>query len=231
MKVLAVDDDVDLLALIRFALTQAGFLVVTAGDGQAALRSWEAEMPELVILDINMPGLSGFDVCKRIRAKSRVPIMMLTARGEEEDVVKALDLGADDYLTKPFSPRTLIARARAILRRAGLDASSPSEVGSVLLDPEQHTVRILEGAPVSLTKLEVRLLQALLAGAGRTVSAERLLAQVWGHRGLGDRQLLKQLVHRLRQKIEADASVPRILQTGPGPGYRLVTHVTRDDAT
>jgi DNA-binding response OmpR family regulator len=217
------DDDRDLLALIAFTLTQAGYLVVKASDGSAALRGFEAESPDLVVLDINMPLASGFQVCEAIRTRSKVPIMMLTVRGEEEDLVKALELGADDYLTKPFSPRTLLARIKALLRRAGIETSAPLAAGRIALDVQEHTVRIGEAEPVRLTKLELRLLQMLLANAGRTVSSDRLLIQVWGHRNSGDRQLLKQLVHRLRQKIEVDPAAPRWLQTSAGSGYKLIT--------
>ncbi|HVY81535.1 MAG TPA: response regulator transcription factor [Steroidobacteraceae bacterium] len=222
MKVLIADDDRDLLGLIAFTLTQASYLVVKAGDGPAAIRAFEEESPDIAVLDINMPGASGFQVCEAIRAKSRIPIMMLTVRGEEEDLIRALDLGADDYLTKPFSPRTLLARIKALLRRAGIENNSPVAAGRVALDVQEHTVRISGGNPVRLTKLELRLLQMLLANAGRTVSSDRLLVQVWGHRNSGDRQLLKQLVHRLRQKIEADPAAPQLLQTSAGSGYKLV---------
>ncbi len=223
MKVLVVDDDRDLRELIGFALAQAGFLVVKAADGPSAVRLFDAEGPDLVVLDINMPGASGFQVCEAIRARSGVPIMMLTVRSEEEDLIKALDLGADDYLTKPFSPRTLLARIKALLRRAGMEgAAAPLAAGQVALNLEEHTARIGEGPPVRLTKLELRLLQMLLTNAGRTVSSDRLLVHVWGHRNSGDRQLLKQLVHRLRQKIEADPALPRYLQTAAGAGYKLV---------
>jgi DNA-binding response OmpR family regulator len=221
MKVLIADDDVDLRELIAFTLTQAGYLVIKAGDGAAALRRFEEESADLVLLDINMPALSGFQVCEAIRARSRVPVMMLTVRGEEEDLVRALGLGADDYLTKPFSPRTLLARINALLRRAGLEPAAALAAGRVALDLEEHTVRIAEGEPLRLTKLELRLLQLLLASAGHTVSSDRLLAHVWGHRSGGDRQLLKQLVHRLRQKIETDPAVPSLLRTA-ATGYKLV---------
>jgi DNA-binding response OmpR family regulator len=143
-------------------------------------------------------------------------------RGEEEDLVKALELGADDYLTKPFSPRTLLARIKALLRRAGIETSAPLAAGRIALDVQEHTVRIGDAEPVRLTKLELRLLQMLLANAGRTVGSDRLLIQVWGHRNSGDRQLLKQLVHRLRQKIEVDPAAPRWLQTSAGSGYKLL---------
>ncbi len=224
MKILIADDDGDLLGLIGFTLTQAGYLVIKAPDGSSAIRSFDAEQPDIIVLDINMPGASGFDVCKAVRQKSRVPIMMLTVRGEEEDLVRALELGADDYLAKPFSPRTLLARVKALLRRAGVDAGAPLAAGRIKLDVDEHTVQIGTGEPIRLTKLELRLLQMLLANAGHTVSSDRLLMQVWGHRGAGDRQLLKQLVHRLRQKIEVDPAVPQLLQTAPGAGYRLIAY-------
>jgi DNA-binding response OmpR family regulator len=222
LKVLVADDDQDLRDLVAFTLTHAGYLVVKALDGPAALRAAAEESPDLVILDINMPGASGFQVCEMIRHNSRVPIMMLTVRGEEEDLVRALELGADDYLTKPFSPRTLLARAKALLRRAGAEGASLLSAGRVSLDAAEHLVRIGASPPVRLTKLELRLLQLLLANAGRTVSSDRLLVHVWGRRGSGDRQLLKQLVHRLRQKIEADPAAPQLLQTASGAGYKLI---------
>jgi len=223
MKILVADDDPDLLDLVAYALGQAGYLVAKAGDGNAALARFESEGPDLLILDINMPGRSGFDVCAAIRGKSTVPVMMLTARGEEQDLVRALDLGADDYLTKPFSPRTLLARVKALLRRAQLERSAgPATAGRITLDSDDSTVRIGSGQPIALTKLEFRLMQALLAQAGKAVHSDRLLILVWGHRGSGDRQLLKQLVHRLRHKIEPDPGVPQYLQTAAVSGYKLV---------
>jgi DNA-binding response OmpR family regulator len=221
MKILVVDDDADLLALVAFALSQAGFVVVKAADVASALRLFAAEAPDLAILDINLPGGSGFDICAAIRRDSKIPVMMLTARGEEEDLVRALDLGADDYLTKPFSPRTLLARVRALLRRAGVEPGGAMTAGTFRLDLEAHTLRLGEAVPLKLTKLETRLMQILLANAGHVVGTERLLTHVWGQRGSGDRQLLKQLVHRLRQKIEEDPAAPRYLQTESGAGYRL----------
>ncbi len=223
MKILVADDDADLLDLVAYALGQAGYLVVKAPDGTEAVERFDAEAPDLVVLDINMPGMSGFDVCSIIRGRSTVPIMMLTARGEEQDLVRALDLGADDYLTKPFSPRELLARVKALLRRARIERSTgPMSVGRVTLDAEDSTVRIGAGQPILLTKLEFRLMQALLAQAGRAVHSDRLLILVWGHRGTGDRQLLKQLVHRLRNKIEPNPSTPLLLQTAAVSGYKLM---------
>lgn len=222
MKMLVADDDLDLRDLIAFTLSQAGYLVVKAANGAAALQVFESESPDLVVLDVNMPGASGFQVCQAIRTRSRVPVIMLTVRGEEEDLVHALELGADDYLTKPFSPRTLLARIKALLRRVGMENVAPLSAGRVTLDIDEHTVRLDGNAPVRLTKLELRLLQMLLANAGHTVSTDRLLIQVWGHRSAADRQLLKQLVHRLRQKLEADPAAPQLLQTAAGAGYKLV---------
>ena len=152
MKILSADDDKDLLALIAFTLSQAGYLVVKADDGLSAIRAFEAEAPDLVILDINMPGASGFQVCEAIRSKARVPVMMLTVRGEEEDLVKALELGADDYLTKPFSPRTLLARVKALLRRAGMENVAPLAAGRISLDMEEHTAQVGTNAPVRLAE-------------------------------------------------------------------------------
>ena len=221
MKILVADDDRDLLELVAFSLAQCGFLPLKAQDGEHALRIFADESPDLLILDINMPGMSGFQVCEVVRRKSRVPVMMLTVRGEEEDLVRALELGADDYLNKPFSPRTLLARVKALLRRAGIESRAPVSVGRLNLDVLEHTLQIGAQPVIRLTKLELRLLQSLLANAGRTVSSDRLLDHVWGHRGAGDRQLLKQLVHRVRQKIERDPSNPAILETVPVAGYRL----------
>jgi DNA-binding response OmpR family regulator len=221
MKILVVDDDRDLLALVAFALAQAGYTVVKAGDTREALTVFDAEVPNLVILDINLPSGSGLDVCRAIRARSSVPVMMLTVRSEEEDLVKALEIGADDFLTKPFSPRTLLARVKALLRRAGIEGSDSMSAGSLQLDLEAHALRIGAADPLRLTRLETRLMQLLIAQAGKVVSTERLLAHVWGQRGSGDRQLLKQLVHRLRHKIEPDPAEPRFLRTESGVGYRL----------
>ena len=222
MKILAVDDDLDLLKVIAFALRQAGYLVLEARDGPTAIDTFERERPDLVILDVNMPRLNGFEVLKRIRAGgSPSPVMMLTVRSAEEDQVEGLDSGADDYLTKPFSPRTLLARVRALLRRAGVERPAPLAAGDLVLDLEKQSVRVRGKAPARLTNLELRLLQLLLANGGHTLPLDRLTSHVWGDRGMGDRQLLKQLVHRLRRKIEEDPASPRYLVTVSGVGYAL----------
>lgn len=224
MKILVVDDDLDLLALISFALKQAGYLVIEAKDGKMALAAFEREQPDLAILDVNMPHVNGLEVIKKIRADGlTTPVLLLTVRSSEQDQVQALDLGADDYLTKPFSPRTLLARVRALLRRAGIERPAPYAAGDFALDADRQTVSLRGGAAVRLTAMEFRLLHFLLANAGRTMSPERLTSHVWGYRGMGDKQLLKQLVHRLRRKIEPDAAEPKYLVAVSGVGYALNT--------
>ena len=219
MKILVVDDDLDLRGLIGFALRQAGYLVLEAGNGIEGLELFEREQPDLVVLDVNMPKLDGFETCRRIRVASRTPVMMLTVRGSEEDQVRGLDLGADDFLVKPFSPRTLLARVRALLRRAEPTLTA----GRIALDPGRLTVRVGEAELVQLTPLEFRLLQFLAASAGHPVASERLARHVWGYEGIGDRQRLKQLVHRVRTKIESNPAEAQRLVTVPGVGYMLQT--------
>ena len=221
MKILLVDDDLDLMAVTAFALQQAGFLVVKASDGATTLSLFQQEQPDLAVLDVNLPGMPGFELARKLRENSSIPIIMLTVRREEEDIVKALELGADDYLTKPFSPRVLIARIRALLRRTGMEAEGAMGVGALVLRPDDLTLDGLPGGPVQLTPLEARFLQLLFAHAGHTVPTERILTSVWGNRAGGNRQLLKQLVHRLRQKIEPDPKLPTLLLTVPNAGYLL----------
>jgi DNA-binding response OmpR family regulator len=231
MKILVVDDDLALLGLVSFALRQAGYLTSEATDGAAALAIFEREQPNLVILDVNLPGISGFDVCRQMRARSDAPIMMLTVRSSEEDEVRGLDLGADDYLTKPFSPRTLLARVRALLRRreaADGELAQTHRSGDLAIDVEAQTVSVRGAPPVRLTKLEFRLFQYLFANAPHTLPVERLTQHVWGFRGSGDRQLLKQLVHRLRQKVERNPAEPEYVLTAAGTGYRLRTTAHND---
>ncbi len=221
MKILVVDDDQELRGLIGFALRQSGYLVVEATTGPEALQVFVREQPDLAILDVNLPGMSGFDVCKAIRAESSTPIMMLTVRSSEEDLVLGLDLGSDDYLTKPFSPRTLLARVRALLRRRESDRPSPLATGDIELDVERQAVSVQHAGAIRLTNLEFRLLQYLLANAGHTIPTDRLTSHVWGYSGVGDRQLLKQLVHRLRQKVEQYPNEPQYILTVSGIGYML----------
>lgn len=221
MKILVADDDADLRALIGFTLTQAGFDVCTAGDGPGALQAFARETPDFILLDVNMPAPDGLSVCRQIRAHSKVPIMMLTVRDQEDDLVAAFDSGADDYVRKPFSPRSLLARVRALARRAEPLAATAINAGNLRLDLEQHTLQIAADEPLRLTPLELKALHLLMTSPGRTVTAERLLLHVWGRSSSRERRTLKQLVYRLRQKLEQDPATPHVLLTTPGAGYKL----------
>jgi DNA-binding response OmpR family regulator len=223
LKVLIADDDADLRALIGFTLRQAGFDICTASDGPSALATFANERPDLVLLDVNMPPPNGLEVCSAIRTSSTVPIMMLSVRDQEDDLVAAIDAGADDYVRKPFSPRALIARVRALVRRGASLSPGAIEAGNVHLDLDRHTLRIGSATPLSLTPLETKALQLLVTSPGRTVTAERLLNHVWGRATSRERRTLKQLIYRLRKKLEDDPASPRVLQTTPGAGYKLVT--------
>lgn len=221
MKILLVDDDPDLLAVTGFALQQAGFLVIKATGGDEALASFEEEQPDLAVLDVNMPRMNGFELARKLREKSGIPLMMLTVRHEEDDIVRALELGADDYLAKPFSPKILVARIRALLRRVGIEEEGSVAFGPLTLRSDDLTVDGFPQGPIRLTRLEARFLQLLFANGGRTVPTERILGYVWGNRAGGNRQLLKQLVHRLRQKIETDPGNPSVIRTVPNSGYLI----------
>ena len=220
MKILVVDDDAQLGSIIGFALRREGWMVIQARDGQAALEKWSSENPDLVLLDINLPKLSGLQVLKRIRAESKTPVIMLTVRADEEDVVRGLDLGADDYIAKPFSPKTLLARIRAVLRRGS--AALPEgdvTIGDLFLDADRQELAIKGREPIHLTPLEFRLLQHLMLHQGQVIGHENLIEHVWGYDGSGDRDMLKQLVRRIRRKIETDASAPEHIETVANVGY------------
>lgn len=221
MKILVVDDDPDLLDVIVFSLQQAGFLPLRAPNGHKALELLSAEHPDLGILDINLPAMNGFELIRAIRQQSAIPLLMLTVRSEESDVVRALESGADDYLTKPFSPRVLVARVRALLRRTSGDAEDVLAAGPLRLHIEPMTLEGLSEGSMQLTQLELRFLQLLFAHGGQVVSTERILSHVWGNRGGGNRQLLKQLVHRVRTKLKSEGGDDDLLQTVPNVGYRL----------
>lgn len=224
MKALIVDDDLVLIDLLSFTLRREGFHVIQARDGRSALRKWAEEDPDIIVLDVNMPDPDGFAVCRRIRAQSDTPIIMLTVRGDEDDVVRGLESGADDYIAKPFSPRQLVARVQAILRRVGMTPTPATrQVGDLTLDPNRREVRINEGEPISLTRLESQLLDYLMLNAGHVLTHSAIIDHVWGAEG-ADRDMLRQLVHRLRGKIEPDPSAPIYLETIPGLGYGLSIH-------
>jgi DNA-binding response OmpR family regulator len=221
MKILLVDDDVTLADVTAFALRRAGFLVILAHDGEQALELCDTERPDLIILDIQLPGMDGLEVCRELRAAGSVPIIMLTVRNSDDDIVRGLELGADDYVPKPFSPRQLIARAHAILRRRSSTPIQPRlELGDLVLDTAQHQVQTPH-AVVRLTPLEFRLLHYLMVNCGQVVPTDAILNHVWGYADSGDRPLLKQLVYRLRQKIEPPDAGRQIIETVPGMGYRI----------
>lgn len=202
MKVLVVDDDVELAGLVRLALQQEGHEVSLAYDGAQALTRFAAQPAELVVLDVNLPTLDGYAVLRELRRSSDVPVLMLTVRGHEDDEVRALDLGADDYLRKPFRPRALLARLRALLRRSGdAEPIAALELGPLSVDAQRGEGSIGGGAPFKLSALELRLLRLLAAQAPKPVGTERILAHVWVDREAVDREALKQLVHRLRAKL------------------------------
>jgi DNA-binding response OmpR family regulator len=217
--ILVVDDDVELLALISFTLRNAGFHVTEARDGRGALDAFAREPPSLVVLDIMMPGVDGFQVCAAVRTRSSTPVIVLSARSDESDIVRALEIGADDYLTKPFSPRTLIARARAILRRSERREGPTLEVEGATLDVAQHLLR-LGSLEIRLTPLETLLLRSLMQAPGRTVSTEKLVTDAWGRTGAEERHALKQVIYRLRRKLDDHTELANHLQTLRNAGYR-----------
>lgn len=222
MKILVVDDDADLASLVSFTLTQAGFDVCSARDGVTALEIFERDSPSLLVLDVNLPALDGFEVCRTIRRRSTVPIMMLTVRDGEDDLVMGLECGADDFVRKPVSPKALVARVRALARRAIPSDPDTLVLGSLRLDVESHTLTVGTEAQIQLTPLQLKALQLMFANNGRTVTAERLTAHLWGKSTQRERHSLKQLIHRLRQRLEQEAGLPDLLQTTPGAGYRVV---------
>ena len=224
MKVLLVEDDADVLDVTTYALRREGYTVLAAVDGQQALARWEAERPDLVLLDVTLPKLNGFEVCRRIRHEGETPIIMLTARREEEDVIRGLKLGADDYVTKPFSPRQLVMRMQAVRRRAAVDSrrrpAREVRVGDLHLDVESHEAT-KGGQAVRLTPLEFRILHLLALDAGRVIPHERLIEHTWGHEG-GDRAMLKNHISHVRKKLGLPAEGPGSIRVVPGVGYSLV---------
>lgn len=222
MKILVVEDDLSLSDVIAFTLRRAGFEILTAYDGLAALTTWEQQRPDLLVLDLNLPKLDGLDVCRRVRLVDKTPIIMLSARSGDEAVVKGLELGADDYIVKPFSPSQLVARVRAVLRRAGIvETPSVLTAATLTLDRARNEVQRAGGTTVRLTQLEVRLLDVLMLNVGQVLTSEQLIAAVWGAEG-GDRAMLKQLVYRLRTKVEGSDDQPTLIETIPNVGYTLV---------
>ncbi len=222
MKALVVEDDRVLADLIAFTLQREGYQVNLAYDGAAALQQWREGQPDIIVLDLNLPKVDGFTVCRRIRAEDDTPIIMLTVRHEENDIVRGLESGADDYVLKPFSPRQLVARMNSVLRRAGISlAPSVFRAGDLMLDSNRRELQIAEDRTIRLTSLENRLLRYLMMNTGRILTHEAIIGQVWGAEG-GDRDMLRQLVRRLRRKIEFDPAQPAYIETVSGLGYGLM---------
>jgi len=221
-KILVVDDEIKIVRLVRDYLEAAGFRVVTAYAGKEALAVFRHEKPDLVVLDLMLPEMDGLDVARIMRRESDVPIIMLTARVEETDRVLGLELGADDYVTKPFSPRELVARVRAVLRRVGGEEQAPSLIraGDVEIDPERRTVTVA-GRPVELTTTEFDLLTVLARHPGRVFSRLELLERVQGYAYEGYERTVDAHIKNLRRKIEPDPKHPRYILTVYGVGYKF----------
>jgi DNA-binding response OmpR family regulator len=221
-RILAVEDDERIRTAVKLALEDEGWTVAEAGTGEDALAQFKQEPADVVLIDIMLPGIDGFEVCRSIRRTSDVPIVMVTARADTHDVVAGLEAGADDYLTKPFAPKELSARIRALLRRARTsEVSSPHlRFGDLEIVPEEGVVR-RNGRDVHLTKTEFRVLVELAQSPGRVFSREVLLERIWGYGYFGDGRLVDVHVRRLRTKVESDPANPRHVVTVRGLGYKL----------
>jgi DNA-binding response OmpR family regulator len=227
--ILAADDDPQLLRLITRNLQLEGYDVLAASDGQQALELIENNAPDLVLLDVMMPRMDGFTVCYRVREFSSVPIIIITARGQDQDKVRGLDLGADDYLTKPFSVDELLARVRAVIRRSQFTAREYTQglrattaTGGLVIDYSQHLV-LLNGREIALTPTEYLIIAYLAQNVGRVVTQDLLLEHVWGPEYLGESHMLQVNINRLRGKLEVDAAQPRYILTKVGVGYSLAS--------
>ncbi|HYF44932.1 MAG TPA: response regulator transcription factor [Acidimicrobiales bacterium] len=226
--ILVVEDEENFVEALTIGLKKEGFRVQVARDGAEALLVFDAVRPDLVLLDLMLPKVSGVDVCRELRSRSKVPIIMVTAKGSEVDTVVGLEVGADDYVTKPYRLRELVARMRAVLRRAS--ERPPDRVGTgdevlasgdLVLDPDRHEVT-LQGLPLDLPLKEFEVLQLLLERAGRVVTRDQLIDEVWGHDYVGDTKTLDVHIKRLRSRIEADPSTPERILTVRGVGYKIV---------
>ncbi|MGW2935352.1 response regulator transcription factor [Streptomyces sp. NPDC001156] len=234
-RVLVVDDDPTVSEVVAGYLGRSGFAVDVAADGPAAVARAAAQPPDLVVLDLMLPGMDGLEVCRRIRGNSPIPVIMLTARGDEEDRILGLEVGADDYVTKPFSPRELVLRVESVLRRTGALAAAQTappgswlRAGPLALDPNARRVT-RHGAELSLTIREFDLLEHFLRNPGRATSREELMRRVWGWE-FGDLSTVTVHVRRLREKIEDDPAHPRLISTVWGVGYRFDPPLAGDGA-
>jgi DNA-binding response OmpR family regulator len=225
-QILLIEDDPHVREGLEIALRHLGHEVVVRGDGEAGIAAIRAAEPDVVVLDVMLPGVDGFEVCRRVRSFSAVPIVMLTARSDDMDVVAGLEAGADDYLAKPVQPRVLEAKLKAVLRRVGPPSmgspGSPVAFGDLVVDRASLVVT-KSGRHLDLTPMELRLLLELAGNPGLVLSRQQLLASVWGQDYLGDSRLVDACVQRLRAKIEDVASEPRLLRTVRGFGYRFGT--------
>ena len=221
-KILVVDDDTNICELLRLYLTKEGYQVTTANDGEEGLEKFNQLKPDMVLLDVMMPRMDGLEVCRRIRKLGNTPVMMLTAKGETFDKVLGLELGADDYLAKPFGIRELIARTRALLRRSQATNSTSAEVSAsgIALDDDAHTATGEHG-PIDLTPREFELMSCLMHNAGKVVSREDLLREAWGWEFITETKTVDTHIKRLRDKIEAAGYNPQVVETVRGYGYRF----------
>ncbi|EWS80801.1 transcriptional regulator [Brachybacterium phenoliresistens] len=221
-RILVVDDDQAIAEMVGIVLRGKGFEVVTTPDGASALEAFGQVRPDLVLLDLMLPGMDGIEVCRRLRRDSGVPVIMLTARSDTADVVEGLEAGADDYLTKPFEPDELVARIKARVRRSDTPSTETLTIGEVVIDVDGHVVR-RAGEVVPLTPLEFDLLTQLARKPWQVFTREVLLRDVWGYRHAADTRLVNVHVQRLRSKIERDPENPRVVVTVRGVGYRAGT--------
>jgi DNA-binding response OmpR family regulator len=221
-RIVAVDDEESLLKVVRYALEHEGFEVHTASDAAGGAFLFEEVHPDLMILDVMLPGKSGLDLARDIRQLSNVPIIMLSARGDEVDRILGLEFGADDYVTKPFSPRELVSRVKAILRRAGAmpEERTRTVLGDLVIDAESHQV-FMCGEPVHLTTSEYGILQLLAKHPGRAFSRVEILSALWDEAPVGDERAIDVHIHNMREKLEEDPKNPEYLLTVRGFGYRL----------
>lgn len=225
MEILVADDDLASVKLTSFLLEDAGYRVIKAYDASGVLQAVEQRSPDLVLLDVGMPKVNGFDICRQIRRMSDVPIIFVTGSGQLQDRVTGLQIGGDDYLVKPFEPAELLARVEAVLRRRNSDMVNPVtriSQGPLTLDPIEHTVLFNDGRSVVLTPIEFRLLYYLMQNAGRVLSPGQILSKVWGYDYEGESNLVAVYIRRLRAKIEPDAESPRHIVTVRNLGYKFV---------